>query len=101
MQHNEGVELSVIVLDVFANLGPVFHAHVAGVKQWIILQYTVQDTVFLIGQLASVCDPVVSVCMQRERGGGREERERETGRGGGGSEGRRKGGREKCTHCQT
>ena len=56
MQYHKGIELSVIGLNVFADLSPVFHSHIAGVKQRIVLQYAVEDTVLLGGQLTSVGD---------------------------------------------
>ena len=64
MQYHKGIELSVIGLNVFADLSPVFHSHIAGVKQRIVLQYAVEDTVLLGGQLTSVCD---SAERERER----------------------------------
>ena len=80
MQYHEGIKLSVIGLNVLANLSPVFHSHVAGVKQGIVLQYAVENAVLLGGQLTSVGHSAVHVCVcvcvwERER-----EREREKGR---------------------
>ena len=66
MQYHKRIELSVVGLDVFADLSPVLHSHVARIKQWVVLEYTVENAVLLRGQFTSVGHSVVS---EREREG--------------------------------
>ena len=58
MEHHKSVELSVVGLDVLANLCPVLHPHVARVEERIILENGVENAVLLVGELVGVGDSV-------------------------------------------
>ena len=71
MEDHKGVELSVVCLDVLADLCPVLHPHVAGVEERVVLEDGVEDAVLLVGEFVGVGDSVgEDVCVYVKGEGG-------------------------------